>query len=111
MDEQAAEQSVTDGWIIWDISNLGRNVAFGFDHIPQQVSKILRNDGWRRFVVPYEQNVVEYRADEFEKFVSGTPPRGLGISIHVLERICGSVDTTESREALILLKKIQRNGE
>jgi hypothetical protein len=60
---------------------MGQNTAFGVDHIPPKVCELLQTSGWRKFVVPYFETVVEYGENDFERFVQTKPPNGLGQNV------------------------------
>lgn len=102
----AASHDVTQvhsGWIIWDLCTMAQNTAFGVDHIPPKLCELLQTSGWRRFVVPYHDTVVEYGPNDFERFVETGPPNGLGQSIEKLKSICEAARVPESRLAVQLL--------
>jgi hypothetical protein len=58
----------------------------GLKHVPELLKRVLSEKMWQERVVPQTREVAKF--DTFQQFVEGTPPNGLGATVHLLRRMC-----------------------
>jgi hypothetical protein len=73
------------------IHSLSQNIASGITGlsiVPRQVTRIIKEDMWKRYVVKPTGEEVTY--NNFREFLETPLPKGLGISVDDLKRLCGN---------------------
>lgn len=86
------------------------HISVSFESLPRMLCNLLATGGWRKFITPYENRLVEYNEDDFAKFLRADAPDGLGTTIDRLKRIWIATDSEDGRKALVILEKLDSSA-
>lgn len=97
-------KKVQDGQIVHSLAQACARGGHCLEDIPALVVAIIKDEGWKNFVVEESGKEVSYT--KFEDFVSADVPDGLATTMKTLENLCN--DNEEAISLLTLITKKPR---
>jgi hypothetical protein len=94
-----------NGILVQELGTLAQACADGLGATPRHLRKLLQRAAWREFITPTNERVT-YAADEFDNFVAAPAPKGLGMTIAVLLRICRAMPGDDAEAASRLIREL-----
>lgn len=67
------------------VAEASKAIHYGLHGVAHKIALVIKNDAWRRFVLP-NRKTVEH--ESFAAFVTAKPPNGLGTDVDTIRRLC-----------------------